>query len=386
VYDELNAVISNYGYLRNIPPVFNLAGTLADRGVDTLLLGFADPHGDPADSASPRVRVRRMRGLKTQGDTRAAVLLRAACWPAWLSLVARSHRHDLLVSTSPFDMHPVVHSPARLKVYYLLESEHHGQAAPTLRVRLKRQIERSLIRRFDVVAVPNASRAMRLQEIYGRDLNVKVVRNVPRRRAPLLATSLVTRRDGDSALRMVYAGALRDVNCVSEMIEAARIAKREIGSAVSLDLYGNLYDAADRNRALIDAAARDGVVSYCGEVPYADVPRTLAAYDVGVVLYRPDDFNHVHAAPCKLYEYAAAGLAVIANRVDAYAGEEDLWQAVNYVTEPDPRLVADVMLELARNRDSLEAQRERVRRQSAALVYEQEIAWLCDALGCGTQA
>jgi glycosyltransferase involved in cell wall biosynthesis len=382
----LNAVISNYGYLRNIPPVFNLAGTLADCGVDTLLLGFADPHGDPADAARPRVRVRRMRGLKSMGDARAAVVLRAACWPVWLSLIARSRRHDLLVSTSPFDMHPVVHSPARLKVYYLLESEHHGHAAPSLRVRLKRHIERSLIRRFDVVAVPNASRAIRLQEIYGQDLNVKVVRNVPRRRVPLLATSLVKRRDGNSVLRVVYAGALRDANCVSEMIEAARIAKREIAGAVSLDFYGNLHDAAERNRALIEAAAREGVVSYCGEVPYADVPRTLAAYDVGVVLYRRDDFNHVHAAPCKLYEYAAAGLAVIANRVEAYAGEEDLWQAVNYVTEPDPRLVAEVMVELARNRKLLEAQRERVRRESEALGYEQEIAWLCDALGCKTQA
>ena len=46
-------------------------------------------------------------------------------------------------------------------------------------------------------------------------------------------------------------------------------------------------------------------------VPMEAIPTTLNAFDVGIYLLPPVNFNHVHALPNKLFEFIQARLAVV---------------------------------------------------------------------------
>jgi glycosyltransferase involved in cell wall biosynthesis len=56
-----------------------------------------------------------------------------------------------------------------------------------------------------------------------------------------------------------------------------------------------------------------GAVTFVGSVPHEDVPRYLAVMDVAVAPYPPlGDFYY---SPLKLYEYMAAGRAIVASKI-----------------------------------------------------------------------
>jgi glycosyltransferase involved in cell wall biosynthesis len=56
-----------------------------------------------------------------------------------------------------------------------------------------------------------------------------------------------------------------------------------------------------------------GVVTFVGSVPHEDVPRYLAAMDVAVAPYPP--LENFYFSPLKLYEYMAAGRAIVASKI-----------------------------------------------------------------------
>jgi hypothetical protein len=56
--------------------------------------------------------------------------------------------------------------------------------------------------------------------------------------------------------------------------------------------------------------AHPGLTSFKGAVFYEELPRVLAQYDVGIVMYKILEKNMIYNAPNKLFEYLACGLDV----------------------------------------------------------------------------
>jgi len=62
-------------------------------------------------------------------------------------------------------------------------------------------------------------------------------------------------------------------------------------------------------------------VRWLGPKPYAKLPRYIAAFDVGLIPYESNDYTR-SCFPLKLYEYLAAGKAVVATGLPELAGME----------------------------------------------------------------
>jgi glycosyltransferase involved in cell wall biosynthesis len=96
----------------------------------------------------------------------------------------------------------------------------------------------------------------------------------------------------------VFSGALRPWHGIETIAEA----------------WGILGAAAPRLRVIGDGPAREVVTAagaeMLGAVPHEQVPRLLGEADIGLAPYSPD--APVYFSPLKLFEYLAAGLAVVA--------------------------------------------------------------------------
>jgi glycosyltransferase involved in cell wall biosynthesis len=82
--------------------------------------------------------------------------------------------------------------------------------------------------------------------------------------------------------------------------------------------------------ARLEALARLPNVVWTGAVPYAEVPRSIAAFDVGLIPYLANAYTR-SCFPLKLYEYLAAGKPVVASGLPELEGLEP-----HAVVAPDP--------------------------------------------------
>jgi glycosyltransferase involved in cell wall biosynthesis len=79
-------------------------------------------------------------------------------------------------------------------------------------------------------------------------------------------------------------------------------------------------ERADTAERLRELAGLPNVV-WTGPVPYAEVPRAIAAFDVGLIPYVSNAYTR-SCFPLKLYEYLAAGKPVVATGLPELAGLE----------------------------------------------------------------
>lgn len=106
----------------------------------------------------------------------------------------------------------------------------------------------------------------------------------------------------DDGFVIGWAGSFRPFHALDQLVHAVAA----VGDATLL-LVG---DGPERPRIERLAEALGVRARFTGLVPHDDLPRMLAAMDVGVVLARPDE--PFHYSPLKVAEYLAAGLPVIA--------------------------------------------------------------------------
>lgn len=105
-------------------------------------------------------------------------------------------------------------------------------------------------------------------------------------------------------IRLVHSGAGLRNRSITLMIDAVERASRP----VTLDLYltendpGLLAEIRER---------QSGRVRLHEPVPYSELIRTLAGYDVGVFVLPPINFNYRWALPNKLFDFVQARLGVI---------------------------------------------------------------------------
>jgi glycosyltransferase involved in cell wall biosynthesis len=108
-----------------------------------------------------------------------------------------------------------------------------------------------------------------------------------------------------------FLGSLKPWHGVDVLIAAAAIVHEQVPD-LSLLVVGDGPERASLERLAHERGLGD-VVQFTGSVPKRDVPARLATMDVAVAPYpQLDDF---YFSPLKVYDYLAAGRAIVASRV-----------------------------------------------------------------------
>jgi glycosyltransferase involved in cell wall biosynthesis len=126
-----------------------------------------------------------------------------------------------------------------------------------------------------------------------------------------------TRRDDE--IVAVFSGAFRAWHGAIHLIEAIRRLRARGRHDITAVFIG---DGPELPKVRAAAAGLDGI-TLIGAVPHQDVPAILAAADIGVapfdVAAHPSLAHEFHWSPLKIFEYMAAGLPVVAPRIERLA-------------------------------------------------------------------
>jgi glycosyltransferase involved in cell wall biosynthesis len=101
---------------------------------------------------------------------------------------------------------------------------------------------------------------------------------------------------------------------------------------------------------LAEAQIKGAKVEYRGIVPYLELGRVLADFDVGVTLYRGKRLNEQYCAPGKMYQYIAARLACV---LPAFPGPQRLVDQYGFAVMVNPTSPASIAAEFRRLQDTV---------------------------------
>ena len=161
--------------------------------------------------------------------------------------------------------------------------------------------ERILCRRAEVLVATSEQIAAHLREISGRQVHV-IGNGVAYARfaTPQVLAGHLGSLPGQRASRAIYVGAFDARFCAESMRAAARA------------LPAHTFVLAGPGGERIAAALSMPNIHATGAVPYESLPGLLQACAVGLLPFSANDAN-AGRSPMKLFEYAAAGLAVAAS-------------------------------------------------------------------------
>ncbi len=111
-----------------------------------------------------------------------------------------------------------------------------------------------------------------------------------------------------------FAGNFMTLKVDFELLEAVAAARPEW----TLLLIGPVQPDAE---AALKSLQRHENVTWLGLKAYADLPRFVAAFDVGIIPYTRNAYTQ-SCQPVKLYEYLAAGKPIVASGLPALADKE----------------------------------------------------------------
>jgi glycosyltransferase involved in cell wall biosynthesis len=176
--------------------------------------------------------------------------------------------------------------------------------------------EALFVRVADEVLTSSPGHAAALATRY-RVARPAVVRNIPEVRPPRprLAAAMTQARADDARALVVYVGGLMPGRGLEQAIDAVallpEVRLRTIGTGSEHYRASLIARAAER-----DVADR---VELCAPVRPADVTSALAGAAVGLCLIQPICRSYELCLPNKLFEYAAAGLPILASDVPVIA-------------------------------------------------------------------
>jgi glycosyltransferase involved in cell wall biosynthesis len=173
------------------------------------------------------------------------------------------------------------------------------------------RVERWTLPRVAQILVVVEESRDRLLQLGVSAQRITIVSNTP----PRARAGVAPPRAGhaDSALRLVYLGLLEVHRGVGELLAATALL-RDRGRAVRLSIIGDGRDEAAFHRQAADLGLTPPVVSFTGRLPNSAALAAVAEADVGVVPHLSNESWNT-TIPNKLFDYMAAGLAVISSDV-----------------------------------------------------------------------
>ena len=176
---------------------------------------------------------------------------------------------------------------------------------------------------------------------------------------------------GSGPLKVVFYGLYTPLQGTPVIGEALG---RLAGAPVEVTMIGSGQDEAETKRA----AAASQSVRWLDWVPAAELPALVAAHDVCLGIFGTGD-KALRVVPNKVFQGAAAGCAVITS--DTAPQRRVLGDAAVLVAPGDPEALADALLRLASDRETLLKLRHAARELAATrFTPEQVVAPLTDRL------
>lgn len=172
-------------------------------------------------------------------------------------------------------------------------------------------------------------------------------------------------------LRCAYVSSFRSWHGAEDLVEAvSHCVARGVPLRVRCIGEGPRWKLAKVAAAV---AGIEDSIEFVGRVPHAAVPGLLAAADIGVAPFAPDQFRALELgwfwSPIKIFEYLAAGLPVVTGDIEelrALLPDE----VANFYRPSDPLALAEAIMEL-------EADRPAVRHMSKAAraLADEQYTW-----------
>lgn len=230
-----------------------------------------------------------------------------------------------------------------------------GDTAAPAKQAANRLLEGSVMRAAGMIVANSAATAMRLQTLYGARDAIEVVPNGVDRPA-----SLPAKRWSEAAQRIVYAGSFFPWKGVSELVLAAG---RLAGCRITL-LGGDGPRIAELKSQCVPGGA---AVEFAGRLTHLQVMSRLGESCIAVLPNR-DETDSAFTSPIKLFEYMAAGCAIVASDLPALReilrNDEAVW-----VKPGDPLSLAGGIRSLVDNVQLARDLGERVRARSVDYTW-----------------
>lgn len=224
-------------------------------------------------------------------------------------------------------------------------------ARGSLRGRVMTAIDRLALASADVVVVDTAERAAVLTESGRRDV---VVCPVGASDEWFAAGSSARQSDPDASLRVVFFGLFTPLQGATTIAQAAALLEPD--DRVEITLVGRGQDWDEARRIAGDR------VRWIEWLEPADLIDLVASQDVCLGIFGTTA-KALEVVPTKVFQGAAAGCAIVTSDTAAQRGV--LGDDAEYVPPGDAKALAEVLRELAADRDRVADLRERMQTRAA---------------------
>lgn len=246
-----------------------------------------------------------------RASARNAVFVRArlrglAYWTTeavrWTNRALRGRSFDVVLAND-YETVPIGRKVARIGLHADLHEYSTRQreevAAWNRRIApIVRWVVRRHVTRADSVTTVSEGLARQYEQEFG--IRAELVRNA----APYVDAAPTPT---GTPIRLVHSGAGLEARRLEDTIEAVTRST----APVTLDLFLTCNTPAYVERLRLLAEGSGGRVTLHDPVPYAQLMDTLRAYDVGVFVLPPTNFNYRWAMPNKVFDYIQARLALL---------------------------------------------------------------------------
>jgi glycosyltransferase involved in cell wall biosynthesis len=174
-------------------------------------------------------------------------------------------------------------------------------------------LERLTVGHADLVIAANAERAGQMATHYGLRQVPEVMRNIPPMAnqsfnpAKLIQEYPVLTREKRDEKILIYQGDVSLSRGIGRFLEALEY----LPSCYRLIVAGGGPDL-DKLRAMGQRYTKENRFLAPGRIENKQLPSITAQADVGIVCYPYEGLNNIYCAPNKLFEYAQAGVPVVA--------------------------------------------------------------------------
>ena len=197
--------------------------------------------------------------------------------------------------------------------------------------------EKRASRRFDALVTPTPTINRRFKQINPRSVEVA---NYPIIEE-LSNTTLWQEREN----RLCHIGSLAESRGVIEIVDALAY------SHLPLDLCGNFRPQSLQDKA--QASEGWSYVDFHGFISRDEVNTILKQVKIGLVTLHPTP-SYLEAIPVKMFEYMAAGVAVIASDFPIYRELLQGYECALFVDPLDPKAIADASKQLMQDQSKME--------------------------------
>ena len=278
----------------------------------------------------------------------------------WLAVlrVGRDIRPDIVIAENFFTtltgwlVAKALHAALAYDAYELIIPE--PNQPMSWRNRFWYNLERWIVPRADLVIAANQERAQRMSEHYRLVRVPEFMRNIPFQQSipveerELLATYPALVRQSEDERIIIYQGHIALDRGIGRFVEAMAY----LPAQYRLVVVGDGFDL-ERLKAQGQLLEQEQRFATLGAVPNQLLAAITQQADVGIVTYPYEGLNNIYCAPNKIFEYAQAGLPVVATDQPPLKFMINRYGIGELVSQyDDPVAIASVLSRVVENRAS----------------------------------